>query len=332
MSDGNPDVVRVVWRSGLGADEVAGEGWPDGVTVDVDRDAVTAAGAAILVDGDPPSELLDTPSLRHVIVPYAGVRSGLRERMAARRGLVLHNSHFNAPFVAQHAVALLLSLAGRLGRYDRALRQGDWSQPDGPESAHLAGRVALLLGFGSIGRATVPMLRGLGMEVEAVRRRPGASVTSSDVDDVVQWGPDDLHRALGRADVVLASLPSTPSTDGMLDEAAFAALRPGALIVNVGRGSVIDEDAAWDALASGRIAGLGSDVWWRYPDGPEERSATLPSRRPFHLHPDVVLSPHRANAVAGWQLASVRDVLSTIEAIVSGRDPDRNRVDVGAGY
>lgn len=314
-----------MWRSGLGADEVAGERWPDGVAIDVDPDAVTAAGAAILVDGDPPGELLDAPSLRHVIVPYAGVRSELRERMAARPGLVLHNSHFNAPFVAQHAVALLLSLAGRLGRYDRALRQGDWSQVDGPESVHLAGRVVLLLGFGSIGRAAVPMLRGLGMEVEAVRRHP------SD-EDVVQWGPGDLHLALGRADVVVASLPSTPSTDNVLDEAAFAALRPGALIVNVGRGSVIDEDAAWDALASGRIAGLGLDVWWRYPGGPERRSTTLPSRRPFHLHPDVVLSPHRANAVAGWKLASVRDVLSTIEAIVSGRDPERNRVDVGAGY
>ncbi|MDZ7707610.1 MAG: NAD(P)-dependent oxidoreductase [Trueperaceae bacterium] len=327
MSDGDSGVVNVVWKSRLGADEVAGERWPDGVTIDVDPDAVTTAGAAILVDGDPPAELLDAPSLRHVIVPYAGVRSGLRERMAARPGLALHNSHFNAPFVAQHAVALLLSLAGRLGRYDRALRQGDWSAPDGPESVHLAGRVAVLLGFGAIGRATVPMLRGLGMEVEAVRRHP-----DSDDEEVAQWGLSDLHAVLGRADVVLASLPSTPSTDGLLDEAAFAAVRPGALLVNVGRGSVIDEDAAWDALASGRIAGLGLDVWWRYPDGPEERPTTLPSRRPFHLHPDVVLSPHRANAVAGWKAASVRDVLRTIDAIVSGRDPERNRVDVEDGY
>ncbi len=321
------ELVKVLWRSGLGADDVAGAPRPDGVAIEVDRDAAAADGAAILVDGDPPADLLDAPSLRHVIVPYAGVRAGLRERMAARPGLALHNSHFNAPFVAQHAVALLLSLAARLGRYDRALRQGDWGPVNGPESVHLAGRRALLVGFGAIGRAMVPMLRGLGMEVEAMRRTPDAS------DDAVrQWGPDDLHRALGRADVVLVSVPSTPATDGMLDGAAFAALRPGALVVNVGRGSVIDEDAAWAALDAGRIAGLGLDVWWRYPDGPDQRTTTLPSRRPFHLHPDVVLSPHRANAVAGWTLASVRDVLATIDAVVSGRDPERNRVDVGAGY
>ena len=321
------ELVKVLWRSGLGVDDVAGAPWPDGVTVEVDRDAAAAVGAAILVDGDPPAELLDAASLRHVIVPYAGVRAGLRQRMADRPGLTLHNSHFNAPFVAQHAVALLLSLAARLGRYDRALRQGDWGPERGPESVHLAGRRALLLGFGAIGRATVPMLRGLGMAVEAVRRRPDPRDET-----VTQWGPGELHRALGRADAVLLSLPSTPRTDGLLDEAAFAALPPGALIVNVGRGSVIDEDAAWSALESGRIAGLGLDVWWRYPDGPEQRSTTLPSRRPFHLHPDVALSPHRANAVAGWTQASVRDVLATIDAVVSGRDPERNRVDVGAGY
>ena len=329
--------MKVLWRSGLGADEVGAAPWPNGVAIEVDRDAVTADGAAILVDGDPPATLLDASSLRHVIVPYAGVRAGLRERMAARPGLALHNSHFNASFVAQHAVALLLSLAARLGRYDGALRQGDWGPENGPESVHLAGRRALLVGFGAIGRATVPMLRGLGMEVEAVRRDPGASdetVTHEAVthETVTQWGPDELHRALGRADAVLVSVPSTPATDGMLDEAAFAALRPGALVVNVGRGSVIDEDAAWDALSAGRIAGLGLDVWWRYPDGPERRSTTLPSRRPFHLHPDVVLSPHRANAVAGWTSASVRDVLATIDAIVNGHDPERNRVDVAAGY
>lgn len=321
------ELVKVLWRSGLGADDVPGAPWPDGVAIEVDRDAPDADGAAILVDGDPPADLLEAPSLRHVIVPYAGVRAGLRERMAARPRLALHNSHFNAPFVAQHAVALLLSLAARSGRYDRALRQGDWGPVNGPESVHLAGRRALLVGFGAIGRAMVPMLRGFGMELEAVRRTPDAGDET-----VTQWAPGDLHRALARADVVLVSVPSTPSTDGLLDEAAFAALRPGALVVNVGRGSVIDEDAAWAALDAGRIGGLGLDVWWRYPDGPDQRSTTLPSRRPFHLHPDVVLSPHRANAVAGWTLASVRDVLATIDGVVSGRDPERNRVDVGAGY
>jgi phosphoglycerate dehydrogenase-like enzyme len=319
--------ATVLWRSRLGADEVREEAAPEGVRIVVDEgaDAAAAAGARILVDGDPPDELLDVPTLERVIVPYAGVRAGLRERIAARPRLTLHNSHFNAPFVAQHAFALLLACAARLPRYDGALRSGDWGEPDGPASVHLAGKTALLVGYGAIGRALAPMLRGVGMVPEALRRRP-----SEDADGVRQWGPDRLHVALARADAVIVSLPSTPATTGLLDAAAFAAMRPGAILVNVGRGDVVDEDAAWDALNEGRLTGVGLDVWWRYPEGRRARPATLPAHRPFHRHPDVVLSPHRANAVRDWRRASVRDVLATIAAIRSGGD--RNRVDVAAGY
>jgi phosphoglycerate dehydrogenase-like enzyme len=321
--------LTVLWRSRLGAEEVAEEAAPAGVAVEVREEAGPEAltGVRVLVDGDPPEELLDAPSLERVIVPYAGVRERLRRAVAARPRLTLHNSHFNAPFVAQHAVALLLSCAARLGRYDRALRAGDWDGDDGPLSVHLAGRRALLLGYGAIGRAVAPMLQGLGMEVEALRRRPGAERGG-----VLERGRHELLDALGEAHAVVVSLPATPETEGLLDEAAFRALRPGALLVNVGRGAVIDEEAAWRALQEGRLGGLGLDVWWRYPSDRDARAATLPGHRPFHRHPDVVLSPHRANAVGEWRRASVRDVLATLRAIASGRDPERNRVDVEAGY
>ena len=102
--------------------------------------------------------------------------------------------------------------------------------------------------------------------------------------------------------------------------AAYAFMTVGAFVVAaaVGRGDVLDEAATWDALNAGRLGGLGIDVWWVYPDDEDARRATLPSRRPFHLHPDVVLSPHRANAVQAWQRASVLDVFATLEGIVSG--------------
>lgn len=319
----------VLWRSRLGADEVRREAAPAGVRIVVDEGAGAEAadGARILVDGDPSDELLDVATLERVIVPYAGVRADLRERIASRPNLTLHNSHSGAPFVAQHAFALLLACAARLPRYDRALRSGDWGDPDGPTSVHLAGKTALLVGYGAIGRALAPMLRGVGMVPEALRRRP-----SGEGDGVRQWGPERLHEALARADAVIVSLPSTPATTGLLDAAAFAAMRPGAILVNVGRGEVMDEDAAWDALDADRLTGMGLDVWWRYPEGRRARPATLPAHRPFHRHPDVALSPHRANAAQDWRRASVRDVLATIAAIRSGSDPDRNRVGVAAGY
>lgn len=313
----------------MGADEAASEDTPDGVRLRVDPEAAEADVDApqILVDGDPPSWALDRPGLERVVVPYAGIRPSLREAMRERPHLVLHNSHFNAAFVAQHAVALLLACAGRLGRFDRALRSGDWRRGDGPTSLHLAGRRVLLLGYGAIGRAATPMLHGLGMRLTAVRRRPERGAGP-----VPQHGIEELPRLLPAADVLIASLPSTPATHGLIDADALAALPDGALVVNVGRGDVLDEDATWAALESGRLAGLGLDVWWRYPEDAASRAATLPSRRPFHLHPDVVLSPHRANAVDDWQRASVRDVFLTLAGIASGADPDRNRVDVEQGY
>jgi phosphoglycerate dehydrogenase-like enzyme len=329
MSERDEGPLRVLWRSRLGADEATTEPSPDGVHLRVAPEAGRGdlGDARVLVDGDPPSWALDLPGLAHVVVPYAGIRPSLREALRERPHLTLHNSHFNAAFVAQHAVALLLACAARLGRYDRALRRGDWRRGDGPTSLHLAGRRALLLGYGAIGQAVAPMLQGLGLQVRAVRRRPDQAAV-----EVPEHAVEELPRLLPEADVLIVSLPGTDATRGRIDAAAYAALPDGALVVNVGRGDVLDEDATWDALEAGRLAGLGLDVWWRYPEDEAARAATLPSRRPFHLHPDVVLSPHRANAVEDWQRASVRDVFLTLAGIASGREPDRNRVDVEQGY
>lgn len=321
--------LKVLWRSRLGEAEVRAADLPRSISIDVDvaSDQPDMEGVQVLVDGNPPERLLDAPDVRHLIVPYAGIRREVREAVRKRPHLRLHNSHFNAPFVAQHALALVLACSDRIVRYDRALRHGDWTGWDGPDSVHLAGRKAVLLGFGAIGRALAPMLQGVGLTVEAVRRRPTAGE-----DGIVQRGVEALHDALSRAEVLVVTLPATPDTEGLVDEAAFAALPDGAIVVNVGRASVLDEEAAWNALGSGRLAALGLDVWWQVPDGRAARTTTLPSRFAFHAHPDVVLSPHRANAVANWRRASVLDVLRTLDGIASGRDDTRNLVDVTAGY
>lgn len=329
MSEPSGGPLRTLWRSRLGAAIVAERTPPSGVEIVVDPDAEASdlADVTVLVDGRPDETALDAPSLRHVVVPYAGIHDELREAVRVRPHLTLQNSHFNASFVAQHAAALLLACAARLGRYDRALRAGDWRQPDGVESIDLAGRTAVLLGFGAIGRSLLPMLRGFGLQLEAVRRRPDPHEP-----DVPQHPVAALHDVLPRAQVLIVSLPATEATHGLMDADAYAALPDDAIVINVGRGEVLDEEATWRALETGRLAGLGLDVWWRYPEGSEARAATLPAHRPFHLHPDVVMSPHRANAVQRWQEASVRDVFRTLEELAAGAEPRRNRIDVEQGY
>lgn len=323
--------LKVLWRSNLAADIVANHrdlfDTSIDLTIETDKDkAKQLHGYEVLVDGSPDSALLDAPTLKHVVVPYVGVNDALRENVLARPHLKLYNSHFNDGFVAQHAVALLLACANRLLEADRALRQGDWRPryDDTFESVFLPGKTCLLLGYGAIGRKVETRVRGLGMSVSALRREPNKG------GEMKEYGPDELHEALAAADAVVVSLPSTPQTKKMLDETAFEALKPGSILVNVGRGDVIDEQALYNALKSGHVFAAGLDVWWNYPKEEADRAHTFPADAPLHELPNVVMSPHRANQVQGWELASLRDVAQTLNALVSGEE--RNRVEPSKGY
>ena len=324
--------LNVLWRSTLAADLAPEHAdlFENDITLTVETDKDKAVekldGINVLVDGNPSPELLDAPDLKHVIVPYVGIRESLREGMLERPHLILYNSHFNDVFVAQHAVALLLTCANRVIPADQALRQGDWRPGDDDNflSMFLPGKTCLLLGYGAIGKEVEARVRGLGMTVSAYRRSP------SEDSDIKEYGPDELHSALGEADVVIVSLPSTPETKNLLDEAAIQTMKPGGIVVNVGRGDVIDQHALYDALKSGHLFGAGIDVWWNYPEGEEARAHTYPSEVPLHELENVVMSPHRANQAQDWQLASLKDVSKTLNAIAKGKT--RNLVEVERGY
>jgi phosphoglycerate dehydrogenase-like enzyme len=317
--------LRVLWRSDFAGPDA--DLLPPGCRLRVERDLDRALAQRdeidVLVDGRA-SALLDGAALSRVIVPFAGLPAGLREALLERPHLRVHNAHYNAPFVAQHALALLLAAAHHLVPIDAALRRGDWGDRRDPvPSRHLAGGEALLLGYGAIGRHLAPMLRGLGMRVTALRRSP-----AGDDRDVRQVGREALGDALGQVDAVIVALPATADTSGMLGRAALARLRPGTLVVNVGRSSVFDEDALFEGLRDGRIGAAGIDVWWRYPG--EAGETTLPAHRPFWTLPNVVLSPHRADASDDTDRARQEDVAATLRAILEGRE--RSRVDVTLGY
>jgi phosphoglycerate dehydrogenase-like enzyme len=111
---------------------------------------------------------------------------------------------------------------------------------------------------------------------------------------------------MSRVDAVVVSLPLTDATRGIVGAAALAAMRPHAVIVNVGRGPVIDEQALYDALAEGRIGGAIIDTWYTYPSA--ETPVTQPSRLPFHTLRNVVMTPH----MSGWTDGTIRRRQQTI--------------------
>lgn len=325
--------LNVLWRSKTGAEaasrlaKLLDPSIQLRIETDPERALAHRGWYTVLVDGKPSAKLLDARGLERVVVPYVGVSDELRENLLERPRLELYNSHFNDAYVAQHALALLLAVANRIVPADRALRRGDWTQGGSAETASvfLEGKTCLLLGYGAIGRALAPMLLGLGLKVSAFRRQQ-----DRDQDGLRVYGPEELLEALAGTDVLMVSLPATPETRDLLDEKAVAAFKQGAIFVNVGRGDVVDQRALYRALESRRLFGAGLDVWWTYPKTEEARKNTLPAELPFQDLDNVVLSPHRANEVQGWEEASFRDVAETLNALARGES--RNQVDPEQGY
>jgi len=178
-----------------------------------------------------------------------------------------------------------------------------------PLGTQLAGRSALLVGYGAIGRALAPRLQALGVRTSAVRRgawgEEGAELAE-------RGGGGDLHRLLGGADIVFLTLTLNESSVRLADGAFFAAMRPGALLVNVSRGGLVCHEAALVALRSGRLGGLASDVAWREPWDPEEELAR---------HPRVVMTPHVAGVTDVSYSAMARIVADEVRRHRAGLPP-----------
>jgi phosphoglycerate dehydrogenase-like enzyme len=271
----------------------------------------------VFVAGTPTrEELEESPDLRAVVIPYAGVPARTRELLAEFNGVSLHNLHHNAGPTAETALALMLAAAKRVIPIDRALRAHDW-RPRYEERARglgLEDRTAVILGYGEIGQRIGEACRALGMHVIGLRRE----------------SHQPLSDALPRAHVLFVCVPWTPATDGIVGARELALLPDGAVLVNVGRGPLVDEEALYEELRSGRIS-AGLDVWYRYPRTEVERENTPVSRFPFHELDNVVMSPHRAGHADTTERLRARHLAELLLVAEQGRDIP-NRVDLEAGY
>lgn len=287
----------------------------------------------ILVSGFPRREhITAAPGLRTLIVPFAGVPAETRALLLDFPRIAIHALHYNAIPTAEMAVALLLAAAKVIVPLDNAMRRFDWRQRyEVTPATTLAGKCAVILGYGLIGQHIAPALRGLGMQVIGVKRNaPGAAGTPG-ADGVEVAGVSGLHAALARADALIVVLPETPETVGMVGAAELALLRPGALLVNVGRGPTVDEEALYTALRDGTLRAAGIDVWYQYPQSKEERVGTPPSRFPFHELENVVLSPHRAGWISEGEHDRMAGLAAMLNAAAEGGEMP-GRIDKELGY
>ncbi|MCE9577325.1 MAG: D-2-hydroxyacid dehydrogenase [Deltaproteobacteria bacterium] len=185
--------------------------------------------------------------------------------------------------LAETVVAAILAFNRGLLRYRDDQRAHRWAPM---RFRALAGQTLVIVGVGAIGGELATLGKALGLRVIGVRRgrEPHPALDE-------QHGPEALHAVLARADIVSVHVRATPETAHLLDTAAFAAIKPGALFVNTSRGSVVDEDALRAALDRGALAGAYLDVFAQEP---------LPSASPWWDRPDVLVTPHAADTVDDW--------------------------------
>jgi phosphoglycerate dehydrogenase-like enzyme len=254
------------------------------------------------------------PRLRWIQSISAGVEEFAKPVLAQHDVTLTSAAGVYDPGLAESVLGFLLALSARIVE-DARLAPGSWPT-DGTRL--IRGSTALVVGAGSIGTETGRLLRAAGVRVRGIAR------TARAADEVFESiaGPDALHGELSRADHVVNVLPRTAGTEKMFDAAAFAAMKPTALFVNIGRGATVDEAALIEALAGGRIGGAALDVFEVEP---------LPEASPLWRMPNVLVSPHRAGDHEDWSRAVVDLFADNLRRYLAG-EPLRNVVDVDLGY
>ena len=214
----------------------------------------------------------------------AGAEGLLTPEVVAAEHIALTSSKGPmGPMVAEHALLLMLALARDLPGYAHNQAARHWRIPAGERPMRdLFGKTVLILGVGGIGGHLARSCR-VGLQMRVL----GTARTRRDDPHVERYvAPTELHAALGEADFVVLCLALTAETEGIIDAAALAAMKPTAYLINVARGGLVDEDALIAALQTGQIAGAGLDSMAVEP---------LPEESPLWTMPNVLITPHVGN-------------------------------------
>jgi phosphoglycerate dehydrogenase-like enzyme len=235
------------------------------------------AGCEVVFGNPPPAWLPESEALRWVQLDSVGFGEyrGLDWPALGRRVTVTNLAGFFAEPVAETALAGILALARGVDRLVRLQSEREWvGDPLRAELRLLAGAEVVLFGYGAINRRLAELLTPFGCSIVSFAR---------------DWTAERLDAALSTADMVVTTVPETDATVGVFDAARLSLLKPSALFVNLGRGSVVDEDALSARLGDGRLGGAVIDVTMREP---------LPPEHPLWACPNTILTQHTGGGTA----------------------------------
>jgi phosphoglycerate dehydrogenase-like enzyme len=220
-----------------------------------------------------------------------------------------------AGMLAEYALGAILSSSLNLRGFERRQQARLWGSGSSVEP--IEGKTLLIVGLGKTGTAVASRAQAMGMRTLGIRARPEPMPCLDEV-----HGPDALLALLGRADFIVCCVPLLPSTHGLLGMAAFAAMKPSAVLIDISRGGVVEEAALLAALDGNRIKGAALDVFATEP---------LPADHPLWGYHNVAVTPHCAAAYEGWDVKAMHMFADNLKRYRSG-EPLKNVVNPERGY
>jgi phosphoglycerate dehydrogenase-like enzyme len=269
------------------------------------------------------------------INPGVGIKHHIEffRKLNQTRKVSLINGHGNSYFTAQHVVAMLLALMNKVIPHHNWMKSGFWRKRDADAaSIPLRYRKVGLLGYGAINTKVHRFLQGFNVKFSILRRNwseEGEELPTP----TKKYLPDDLARFLEEIDILIIAVPETSQTMGIISQPELTQLGSKGLLVNVSRGSVVDETSLFQALQDNVIAGAAIDVWYNYTPDPDDQGRKFPysSSCPFHTLDNVILSPHRA-ASPFDDLERWNEVIENIRRFNRGETRFINVVDLEREY
>src|SRR5579864_4399526 len=272
------------------------------------------AEAEIVVSHVWKKDFPEAPRLKLLQSPAAGL--DLIDVPSLPRGVAVCNVDGHEQAIAEYVLMTMLALSHRLVDIVTRFRaESSWlagGAGGGPSHGELLGKTIGIIGYGKIGREVARRGVGFGCTVVAANRSPVAD--KGDASEIYPLG--ELDRMLPRCDMVVIAAGLGPETRGLIDSRRLALMKPTAVLINIGRALIVDEEALYEALRDKRIGGAAIDVWWRYPT-PAEPNAR-PSNFPFHELPNVLMTPHCSSATDGARDRRMGAIAGNLDRFVRG--------------
>ena len=300
------------------------DGFGDGATGITAARLEALTGAEVYCGFGVPREAFGrSDRLRWVHSGAAGVGGSLYPEMRERDVIFTNSAGTHGVPVAEHAIAMMFYFARAMDQVEVGRRTGRWNRDrvsgyDSPVR-ELTDSVVGVIGYGGIGRELGRRAKGLGMRVWAVKRTLGGA-KPEEVDRI--FGSEGLGAVLAGSDYVVVTVPHTSETDGLIGAAELSRMKRGAVLINVARGRIVDEEALIEALRSGEIRGAGLDVYWEEP---------LPPTSPLWELDNVCLTPHIAGLSPRFWERETELIVENTKRYLAG-EPMLNVVDKAAGY